>query len=387
MVIEFTNEFIDTLINSSSEDEKIRGWSLINDALHSVLHYHHIVYTTIQSIDILLKHGKTDNSNKHILRWMKNYIQNLNSIKNKVQIIIEPTFNISCIKDKADNSKPTKFVINIMDLDEFKESVLISENATDFEFYKYIYHWFNGNSFYDLSISNIPSNGANADAIIISCNQEKKFSLCIVDSDKDFEKGPFGNTYHNAADGDRKRANQNIPFHLHPLKVREKENLFPFNEYLKVENMEKKTQKLVSLLASEQNQELLRYYDMKDGIKKKKMNSKKLDARWGTLYMPFIEKCKVKGLCEEDNPCVDCEIESCKGCKNEDSKYIWGIGDKLLAAASEDFFKRYPKKINNMTEIDNIFNNQKFIIDMWDEIAKLLFSFGCSISRSIKFIS
>ena len=384
MFIEITDDLIKDLNTLEDNEIKERIWLLINDALHSVLHRHHIVFATYFAINLLMNDSNIDNSNKKVLCWMQNKMQDLNAIKQKVAIVLELSA-IKCSETIRVNGK-SRYVININDLEEFKESVLITENTSDYDFYLGIFNWYNDNSICALSISNLPSNGSNADKIILSSNNEKKFVGCIFDSDKDYQRAKIGGTIKKAKEAENKRKFKFLPFELHELPVREKENIFPFREYEQESNIEEKTKKMISALLNRNNEDLMRYFDIKDGIKHKTIKNKSNDDVWKSIYESFIEQCNKEGLCLSENTCKSCRKPQCTECKKGETKYIAGIGDKLLETVSKNFFQKYPKKIQDLSKLNSIFFNQKYILEEWEIISKILFNFGCSISRSINFI-
>lgn len=382
MLIELTDDFVDGLYSLEDEQDKAKAFSLVENALNQVRYHHHIVVMSLQSIKTLKNDGRLGHNCKQIIQWMENNIQNLNSIRQQIDLIVELTFcKTTCFS--VINSKKSTYSININDLDEFKESILITENATDYDFYLGVFNWIDGNNFYSTQLKNIPSYGANADKTIISNDTDKEFICCIFDSDKSFNEDANGSTLKNAINGDKQRTNRCFPFYLYALPVKEKENLFPYSEYLYGPNIELNTKNLINLLVKETNEELLRFFDLKDGIKYKRLN--KNNKKWRALYLPFINKCITNGVCASTCICSGCKKGSCKDCSNADKKYIAGIGDKLLEGASKKFFNDIRLKFDNSTKHDSIFGNQKFILDIWKEIAHLLLNFGCSISRSINF--
>lgn len=384
MLIEFTDDFLEAL-ELESTGKRDKAILLINDALHKMLHRSHIVFVSAIGVKSLLNNDSIDLSNKRILCWIREKALDLNAIKNKSKIIVQLTFGSSCSFGDV-LTRRLYWKINVNDLDEFKESVLITENATDYDFYYNIANWYFCSSFFELHLKNIASNGANADTTILTRDKEKDFSCCIFDSDKDFQDAADGATLKNAQEGEKNRTNKFLPFFLYALPVREKENIFPYKEYLKISNIQEETKKLIDLLIKETDKELLSFFDLKDGIKLKKIREGKSIKKWYNLYWSFIEKCARLGVCKSNIICESCGKDTCKKCNNRDNKYIAGIGDKLLSSASNIFFKEKSKKFLVSSELDNIFNNQKFILDIWQSISDLLFDFGCSISRSINFI-
>ena len=375
MLIEFTDDFINQLNKMEYLDNV---WLLLNNILHNTLHYHHIVFATIQGIEMLLGSNEIDNSNKKVLGWIKNKIQDLNALKNKVKIILRLSF-VSSSKKQEDNK--TIYYLNVYDVDEFKESVFVTENPSDYDFYLKIAKWFLNFNNYDISISNSPSCGSNAEQVIISNNKEEKFVYCLFDSDRDSLNAKAGDTYKNAKKGANKRVNKNYPFQLDILEAREKENLFPFTQYINDTKIGKKERELLKLIQNE-SEEIQKFFDIKDGIKKKRIRDKRYQD-WQAIYFDFIQKCEKMNLCDICN----CQKDSCRDCKDSDEEYIHGIGDKILQRVSDNFFEKYDKKITNIEIIDKIFGNQHYILLLWQSIADVIFSFGCCLSRSIKFVN
>ena len=376
MLIEFTREYIDKIFCNEDNQETKTAWDLLNNALNNMFYHHHIVYLDRKTIENLLKSDKIENRNKRVLMWAKNKTQDLYAIKQKTKLILQLSFN-----EKEENKNDNKVCcLSINSIEELQQSILISENTTDGIFYKNIAQWFIEDSICDISLENISSGGSNCNLIILEKSKERRFICCIFDTDKSYLTDKNGSTLKSALAGEKNRENKEYPFVLIPLEVREKENLLPFTLYCEESNVENKIKTLITLIYGEKNSDLFKFYDIKGGIKKKKIRQENEEpSEWLSFYSSFLRKCN-------DNNLVDLCPEDCgKQCPECEQKAILGIGDRLQNEVSNKFFSKYTKKSAIKTDFDKIFINQEYIIEMWEEIADELFSFGCCISRSNKF--
>lgn len=190
--------------------------------------------------------------------------------------------------------------------------------------------------------------------------------LCVVDSDRDYIGGKRGETCRQAEKVFRRLAN--TVGLLYVTNSKEKENLFPFTLY--AENSIDKKPWVDSIINSCKNEETLRYVDIKDGIKFKRLEDKIFVEK----YEDLLDNIKINRLCEA--ACVDESNEYC----------IKGIGSSLLKTASDSFFEKNSYKItSDSTKFNKIFGLQSFIINDWKEISQHIYDYGCCLLQSTRF--
>lgn len=123
-------------------------------------------------------------------------------------------------------------------------------------------------------------NGGGSDTGKTLKNLQKKiiFVLVIIDSDKKYINAEYGDTYNSVKNAYNKKL-KHVKFY--PLDVHEIENLLPFSFLLKTTN-DKGKNFLTRLRKIDNAKEILRYYDIKNGIKF-------IDIKSNTLYFQFAK--------------------------------------------------------------------------------------------------
>ena len=123
-------------------------------------------------------------------------------------------------------------------------------------------------------------NGGGSDTGNTLANLQKRFIfiLVIIDSDKKYINAEYGDTYNSVEKAYNKKL-KHVTFY--PLDVHEIENLLPFSFLLTTTNKEGKNF-LKRLKKDNHAKEILRYYDIKNGIKLK-------DIKNNVLYFQFAK--------------------------------------------------------------------------------------------------
>lgn len=334
----------------------------INAILTSMVDRKHIVFINSESIDIIQKCTWLNPSNKIAVQWIKNKQIDLYAIKNKSATKIIVTLD-------EYNEVDGTILMPFKTLRKLTESKFLCENETDYDFYVNIYKFFNNNNFYSVCLNNCSFHGGNVELTIKKESLNNSFILCFVDSDKEYINGKKGATCKCAIAAINNI--RNLPKLLYVTNGREKENLFPFSYYLKRANDKKVWIKSI-LEVCRANEDFLRYVDIKDGIKVKRIK----DNRYIENYQELLERLMQNKFCS-----LTC-IDSCE----DDDYCIKGIGADFLAEIQNDFFSEYSYNlIQNTNKKDEIFGNQSFIIHDWKEISQLIFDFGCCLSDNINF--
>ena len=318
MFIEITNEVANLAVEKDIELNNPAS-EIINMVLESMRKRKHIVFIDRVSINVLLQCNSIDNKSKLMLKWISNNLNDLNSIKKKLTTYIVITTGDQSYK------KDNIYYFSILEKIEFIETQLLTENDEDYNFYKDIFTFINDDIVCDICLENNPFYGSNVASRIENVYLERKIFLCVVDSDKSYESQAKGDTYKSANSKMKECGGFNPPRELYVLNVREKENLFPFNQYL---NFCPSQKEFIKAIISEANEESFRFIKIKEGIKKKYILSK--EGKYYELYKGVFDKCKQKGIL----------IESVS-----DKEYcIKGINADALKLASKDFFFKYSNK-------------------------------------------
>lgn len=379
MWIELPDEIIEyTRIN---DDPCNRLNLTINSLILSMIKHQHIVFMSRKLLDHLDKMNWIWDSNKVWINWLKRkYIYAYEGSD-----IIEFKIIVS-IKDKQMKYDNKVFFVPYLYFYEIEKTNFLTENETDFLLFINIYHQIKKgkklNHIYDISIDNDSCHGANAHAKLKCISKKQKIVLCILDSDKRYAEGKKGSTYKGANDVYKQIKKKNI-IYLQALNVREKENLFSPNFYLQVCGEDVGLLKVLN--DNLHKPDVLRYFDIKDGVKLKDFR----DDRWKRNYIDVINQCKRIGI----------YIDSDK--KNDEFVCIKGIGSKvcqqtnmIFLGSEEDCEKEISssgKKYDD-DKREEIYNIRKDVIKQlpeylvieWEWIHNLVFSWGCCFKEDYK---
>lgn len=153
---------------------------------------------------------------------------------------------------------------------------ILGENSLDITFFVRMTKIF----FPSISLKYNIENGGGSDTGKTLKNLQKKiiFILVIIDSDKKYINAEYGDTY-NAVKNAYNKKLKHVTFY--PLDVHEIENLLPFSFLLTTANNKGKNF-LARLKKTDNAKEILRYYDIKNGIKFK-------DVKDNALYFQFAK--------------------------------------------------------------------------------------------------
>lgn len=336
----------------------------INSLFYSMNKRKHVVMIDRQAISLLMKCDSIEYTSKAMMRWIECHYNDIYAIKCKVSIFVV------LIPEKESYFSNNTYYLSIEQYQEFVESQLLTENDDDYLFYTRIYSFiYPSKKIFDICLQNNPFYGANVASRIQCLYSEKKFFLCIVDSDKEYASDGKKSTY-QAANNELKNHNLEIlPRELYVLNVREKENLFPFQLYLsKCPNQ----CQFINIILQYGTEEIFRFIKIKDGIKQKRINEN--NKNWNNVYSVILENCTKRNIYLN----VSTEDEYC----------VKGINNRALKSASEPFFeKNNYNTLQQNGKIDIFFGKQLFIIEEWKEIAHKLFDYGCCFSRQVNFMA
>ena len=304
------------------------------------------------------------------------------------QILIDYYDIYSCLELSSTRTviystkKPSKvnkrfFYIELDSVNLIYRAKFSTENPDDYDFYMKVFkfvssfdkYFFNiEKTKYSITLENHSFGGSTAYSFIRQMDECGNFVLALADSDKDYHTDRIGQTaraVHRAVNDA-----QNAVMSGFILNVREKENLVPIDFYAAI--APSSNQNLIKCLKlCETNVELMKYFDLKDGVKKNKVEN--ADQVWLNLYSDFIVLSKKNNVYKEGNDQV-----------------IEGINGKLANKAittllSKCTLKGFPintqKKILSIRK-DIFLHIPKFIIDEWVLISQMIFDFGCSLTTS-----
>lgn len=363
MWIELDDAIIDLFdLNTKATDKEARA---LNALFQSMYNNYHIVYGSRELLKEISHLPFIYEDNKMLITWILNHyisVYECRSIITK-KIHIVP---LEAIKPNNEN----EFYAIISDFEKIKSSQLLSENKTDYDLYYNIFNFLKmfGNN-YCLYLENNTFNGGNVAAAVQIVENEKRFAICVVDSDKDYIKDSFGTTRTSANKEVQKAKRKGAVLDLYTLGMREKENLIPMDFYETITLDKKEFIMCVNKFAT--NIEFMKYIDLK-GIKKKKIIN--ADEQWRALYSDFIEECKRLNIYDD--------------CSTENEYCIKGFGDKLIQITNEVFFENSYNRINDeqkeqVLTIKSDINSHipSYIMEEWKSICKEMFNYGCSISE------
>lgn len=159
----------------------------------------------------------------------------------------------------------------ISDSQHCNRTNIIGEDLTDVEFYAQILKWYTRSSYFNYCFKPVHGGGENIGSTFKTTIESEKFVIVIVDIDIKFpgDKPKKGTTW----DSCKKAFNSmkgNAVTRLVELEVREIENLLPFNlittqfEWNRIN-----LNTFRELMASDNDGDILKYFDVKNGIKKK----------------------------------------------------------------------------------------------------------------------
>ena len=379
MWIELSDEIIEYAKEIKSPFDK--GIIALNSLFDSMLKQHHVVFGSIELLDYLRENEMISLTNRKFIEWIMQKYVYIYEASDIVEYKILVTLEGNCITREGKN-----FFVPIKFLYEVRETKLLAEHESDAQLFRNIFlQMYNKKKLsknYDIRFENDSFHGANAPSKLKQAAMEQRIMLCLIDSDKDYDSAASGATYKGANNVYKKIKNKNI-VNMRQLGVREKENLFSPDFYSLVSD-DKKI--LLEVLQTEgANDNAIKYFDIKEGIKYKNVN---LDS-WKEHYNGILEECKKRGIYVEPPE----ELEN-----KEQHICVEGIGGRLCDAANEillstqeDIEKYLHQYAISKEKEKEIYECRKDVIgklpvclqEEWCEIFKVLFSWGCCLSSKM----
>ena len=386
MWIELPNRTIEIL--NRIDNPMDTNITAINSLFDSMRRCQNIIFAEDQVLKFLEDHPLLSPTTRFFINWIRQkyiYIyEGYSSVQHKVII----DFEIPSVRREENN-----FLVPLSYFEEIGALKLLSENENDGDMFLNIFRHIAKKKklspYYFIRFENDAFHGGNAPTKIKQAAKDQQLILCIVDSDRDYPGGERGSTFKGA----RKAFNKVKYTHIidfYELGVRERENLFPPYFYNLIIS---DSHKLFDILESYiDNESLIKYVDIKDGIKYKKIakfGGENGNKKWDDFYRDFLEKCESESILlkpEDNTPCKD------------DFKCIKGIGpnlcdlliDILIELDEDKFEQNFSKSEISRSKKDVIIDIRKditahiptYLLNEWTNLYKLIFSWGCCLSKS-----
>lgn len=357
----------------------------INALFDSMRRCQHIIFANDNVLKLLQQHSLINPTNKEFITYIRQKYVYIYECFDYIKYRIIVDYENECVT-RDDNT----FFVPIKYLEEIREAKLLAENENDGNMFCNIYQQINKmkkmSPTFFIRYENDSFHGGNAPSKIKQATQDNRIILCLVDSDKDYIGCARGCTSAGAHKAYNKVKNNHV-INIYELGVRERENLFPPILYKVITHNH---QKLLDIVDEHIDiEDFIKYIDIKDGVKYKKYDlfeKENGNNKWDVMYKNFIERCKAEDLFEE--PETD----------QSDFKCIKGIGPNLCDLLNDILLEpdKYKFEINFHThcipnrdkgKIMQVRNNlleliPDYLLDEWNRIYELLFSWGCCLSRN-----
>ncbi len=344
MIIEIDNSIVEYLEkNKNKINYTNKVVVAINSIIKSFAIKKHIMFANIEILEFLSENQLIEKFNKNVVLWL---IQRYSSVGMFVNSVDK---RVVAYKSKLRSDiyyLNDRYYVPIEKFISINCTQLLTENDKDAEFFVDIATEVNNKVFKFTNISieydGRSYSGGNIETVASEVVRKFNISLCIADSDKDYKDDDKGSTLIKAIEVVKKYEKNNV-ISLLPLKVREKENLLPPILYIRILNHSKKFLDLLNKKL--ENEELLRFIDIKDGFKAKKFNS--VNEKWHKLYDDFLIECDAQGI-------LNCSLNELLT-KDEDYIFLNGISDKATNKVDTYLFREgVNNRLKQMKEIDSI---------------------------------
>ncbi|MGK7933278.1 MAG: hypothetical protein AB4041_17860 [Microcystaceae cyanobacterium] len=293
--------------------------------------------------------------------------------------VIEPCLSPQKIEPKKQNDKtiiqvPVSF---FQDSEMIQKTILLCENQEDTKFYEIIGRvyrtWMKFNI---INFAFTPQGGGGstiASEYESIQSRKSRFCLCIVDSDKLSPNSSEGKTAKGLLD---KHDANSVTTELYLLKVREAENLIPYEILLQLlsrdKNKNSQYQTLSGIQAIE-NSEIRLYVDIKEGTRLQTLfqsNDQNFKSFWQNQLTPINNignsislSCLRNWQCQNTANC-NCEV-------------MPSFGKNILSETLKEFD---PSQIS-IKEILAIIKNDQLLLSEWDNIGQQLINWGITWVR------
>lgn len=379
MWIELPDEIIENINKITNPlDKKI---IIIDTLFTSMIKCQHIIFGSETLLKYLESCELISPTNRNFIQWIRQqyiYVYECYEIlPYKINVILQG----DTIKRVGD-----VFHVPLKFLYEVRETKLLSENENDALLFQNIFTQVNKykklSPYFSIRFENDSFHGGNAPSKLNQAACEERIMVCLLDSDKLYANGKRGDTYRGANTVYKRIKNDHI-MHMKELNVREKENLIPPRLYLCVTENCKVLLEILDDLVEREN--IIKYFDLKDGVKFKNIT----DEKWMNNYKEIFDKCNEKNIYNEPPE----EME-----ERDNFLCIKGIGAKLCDMVNATILEPSERYVDYMEQHSISEDKRILVTDIrykvmdvlpeylrieWEEIFELLFSWGCCLSTNI----
>lgn len=289
MLIEMDKNYEDKIISHSKlSDVEIAGLSII---LNSVVEGRNLFKASFEFFEFLKnKCGKLFSSQvRNYLEGMYNKYFTIMSDLNGVcpALMITDDFNITNMSTNCSCRVPLRNIPKLL------FGSLYCENISDCLFFETIYKKFNyptRNVFIDKQTFGGGSGKGTIESLLKS---DERVFFCIADSDRNYDGSRLGSTANSIKDIYLKSNHHFSTYYI--LKVREKENLLPFELVKNYKDFDDEQKMLLNLI-DKSNSNVKNFFDIKDGVSKKYRLEMKNDKKLFDIYNQIMGKMKRKHM-------------------------------------------------------------------------------------------
>lgn len=361
MIIKLHNDIEKEL---SSIEDPINELALaINKLFELMLERKHVIVASQMLLTKINKLSILNPYNKKLIQQLLDHHTNFYGSLPKTNKILYVVPNKSYFKNDTNVE-----YITLNACQNLSQSILSTENPSDFCFYDNLFKFMNTNVSYTASFYNGSFGGGTAKQFLDSMVSTENIILAICDSDKDYNTCKLGDTATIVKRYVDRYNSGKAYLDYYILSVREKENLIPIEWYKLFCEKEKKPL-IESVYAFSDNTEFMKFVDLKAGIKVKQI--KNPCKQWHGLYDDFIDLCKTNGAFNSS-------------AYRDDDYCIKGIGGRKADRLSEIFFcekNEYNEKEKNILSESNFDTMQhipEYIMNIYFELYNLMFTYGCA---------
>jgi hypothetical protein len=339
----------------------------------------HSVIASPSGIDKILNSDVISSSSKKVFNKLRAEAKSFLSYLSFVSTYIEVVYPCLIPSKRQDNNKnvikiPPKFST---DTETIQRTIFLSENLEDIEFYGFIAKAFCCWNKMPFILSYEPRNGGGSttgETYYSVQKNEKRFCLCIVDSDKIYPTSPLGETAKRVEKAD----DPNCPYSSYwTLRVSEIENLIPssfFSDFCVNDAEKQKALKLLEEILGGNHPGAINFLDIKKGLQFKKIldsKDEKAQLFWfQVLSGVSANLASVDTWCIQNNACQG-DSSSSKDIKNKTQKKCQcklnlGFGDKVLSHLIEWLKDKDPAHSAHL--VNEITRKE------WEEVGQLMLS-------------
>ena len=396
MIIQLSDDLIEHIIEKkNSPQESLRRRKIINDIWNSMANGNHIVWGSVELLEVLYNQECISEDNKKVIEWV---LRRYSEIANFCEEIEYKLVVISNGKVVAYEEKIVK--VPFANMSKVSTTILSAENTRDASLYLSIAERFledvGLNDFIGIHVKKHSLFGGNCDNAIEEIfdvrDDENPICLAMVDNDKKYESDGEGSTLKSARSAVASRCERYVA-HLFELKVREKENMIPprFYKYCNKQNFS-----MFDFMQKYEvgDAEILKYCDLKEGIFAKEYI--KGNEEWHKCYDEFLKECDKRGF-------LNCTFEQIKELE-EEQRCMQGVSSKLLDNFEKGILRRgvqvlYEEKKKFREQGVYISEEEmewyksaadlsehvikrlpEYLASLWKEVFEVIIGFGCKVN-------